>query len=161
MGCLMAKKYWLMKCELSACSFEELKTDRPNSTGKWRGVRNYQARNSLREDFKKGDLVLFYQSNCDEPGVPGIAEVVKAGYPDPSAFDPDHTYYDEKSDPDNPTWYSVDIKWKRKFKSLVSLKDMKARKGLKDMKVVQRFQRLSVQPVTKKEFDTICKMGEK
>ncbi len=157
----MAKKYWLMKCELSACSFEELKTDRPNSTGKWRGVRNYQARNSLREDFKKGDLVLFYQSNCDEPGVSGIAEVVKAGYPDPSAFDPDHTYYYEKSDPDNPTWYSVDIKWKRKFKSLVSLKDMKARKGLKDMKVVQRFQRLSVQPVTKKEFDTICKMGEK
>ena len=107
----MAKKYWLMKCELSACSFDELKTDRPNSTGKWRGVRNYQARNSLRDDFQKGDLVLFYSSNCDEPGVPGLAEVVRTGYPDPSAFDPDHTYYDEKSDPDDPTWYSVDIKW--------------------------------------------------
>ena len=95
----MARKYWLMKCELEACSFDELKNDRPNSTGKWRGVRNYQARNFMRDEMKIDDRVLFYQSSCDLPGVPGIAEVVRQGYPDPSAFDEEHRYYDPKSSP--------------------------------------------------------------
>jgi predicted RNA-binding protein with PUA-like domain len=155
----MPRKYWLMKCELEACSFDELKNDRPNSTGKWRGVRNYQARNSMRDDMKVGDLVLFYQSNCDAPGIPGLAEIVRAGYPDPSAFDPEDPYHDPKSNPDEPTWYSVDVKWKQAFKTYVSLKDLKANPKLKDMKVVQRFQRLSVQPVTKRDFDIVRKMG--
>jgi predicted RNA-binding protein with PUA-like domain len=155
----MAKKYWLMKCELSECSFDELKNDRPNSTGKWRGVRNYQARNFLRDEMKKGDLVVFYQSNCDEPGSHGLAIIARAGYPDPSQFDPKHKYYDEDSTEDEPRWYSADVKWKKPFKNFVSLKDLKANPKLKDMKVVQRFQRLSVQPVTKQEFEIVCKMG--
>ena len=155
----MPRKYWLMKCELEACSFDELKNDRPDSTGKWRGVRNYQARNSMRDDMKVGDIVLFYQSNCDEPGIPGLAEIVCAGYPDPSAFDPKDPYHDPKSNPDEPTWYSVDIRWKQAFKSYVGLKALKGNPKLKDMKVVQRFQRLSVQPVTKREFDIVKKMG--
>ena len=79
--------YWLMKCEFSECSFDDLKNNRPNSTGKWRGVRNYQARNFIRDDMRTGDVVLFYQSNCDEPGIAGLAEIVRAAYPDPSAFD--------------------------------------------------------------------------
>ena len=155
----MAGKHWLMKCEFEACSFDQLKNDRPNSTGKWRGVRNYQARNSMRDDMRKGDLVLFYQSNCDEPGIPGLARIVREGYPDPSAFDPRDRYYDPKSRKDDPTWYSVDVKWKQAFKRYVSLKDLKANPKLKDMKVVQRFQRLSIQPVTKCEFDIVCGMG--
>ncbi len=155
----MARKYWLMKCELSECSFDDLKNERPNSTGKWRGVRNYQARNSIRDDMKKGDLVLFYQSNCETPGVPGIAEVAKEAYPDPSAFDPKSKYYDDGSTIKDPKWYSVDVKWKKAFKKYVSLSDMKARRSLAKMRVVQRWQRLSIQPVTKSHFDTVCKMG--
>ena len=155
----MARKYWLMKCELDECSFDELKNARPNSTGKWRGVRNYQARNFIRDEIKKGDLVLFYQSNCETPGVPGIAEVVKEAYPDPSAFDPNSKYYDEGSTPKEPRWYSVDVKWKKAFKQYVSLSDIKARRSLAKMRVVQRWQRLSIQPVTKAHFDIVCKMG--
>ena len=155
----MARKYWLMKCELEACSFDELKNDRPNSTGKWRGVRNYQARNFMRDEMKIGDLVLFYQSSCDLPGVPGIAEVVRKGYPDPSAFDRGHRYYDPKSSPDKPQWYSVDVKWMRNFESYVSLKEMKSSPDLAGMRVVQRWQRLSIQPVEKEHFEKVCRMG--
>ena len=113
----MPKKYWLMKCELKECSFDELKNDRPNSTGKWRGVRNYQARNFLRDEFRNDDLVFFYQSNCDEPGIPGLAEVARQAYADPTATDPDSKYHDPKSTPEDPRWYSVDIKWKKAFKT--------------------------------------------
>ena len=155
----MARKYWLMKCELEECSFDELKTDRPNSTGRWRGVRNYQARNFIRDEMKKGDMVLFYQSNCKSPGIPGIAEVVKEAYPDPCAFDPDSNYYDEESTPQEPRWYSVDVRWKKAFRKYVSLSDIKARGSLEKMRVVQRWQRLSIQPVTKVHFDIVCKMG--
>ncbi len=155
----MARKYWLMKCELEACSFDELKNDRPNSIGKWRGVRNYQARNFMRDEMKVGDSVLFYQSNCDAPGVPGLAEIVREGYADPSAFDKKHKYYDPKSSPEKPQWYAVDIKWKKKFKTYVSLREMKATPELEGMRVVQRFQRLSIQPVTKEHFEKTCSMG--
>ncbi len=148
-----------MKCELDECSFDELKNDRPNSTGKWRGVRNYQARNFIQDDMQKGDLVLFYQSNCDDLGIPGLAEIVRAAYPDPSALDPEDRYYDPKSTPDSPRWFSVDVKWKKAFKTYVTLQDLKASSKLKAMKVVQKGQRLSIQPVTKREFDIVCKMG--
>ncbi len=155
----MVRKYWLMKCELAACSFDELKSDRPDSTGKWRGVRNYQARNFMRDEMRKGDWVLFYQSSCDTPGVPGLAVIAREGYPDPSAFDEKNPYYDPKSSPEKPQWYSVDVKWKKKFKNYVSLRDIKATPELSDMRVVQRFQRLSIQPVNKEHFQKICDMG--
>ena len=155
----MARRYWLMKCELEACSFDELKDDRPNSTGKWRGVRNYQARNYMRGEMKIGDLVLFYQSNCDLPGVPGIAQVVREGYPDPSAFDGAHHYYDPKSSRETPQWYSVDVKWEKKFKTYVSLREMKSTPDLAEMLVVQRWQRLSIQPVEKEHFAKVCQLG--
>ena len=155
----MAKKYWLMKCELAECSFDELKNDRPNSIGKWRGVRNYQARNFLRDEMKVGDPVLFYQSNCDEPGIPGLAQVVREGYPDPSALDPQSRYHDPKATTEDPRWFSVDIQWKRAFRTYVSLAALKANPRLRQMKVVQRGQRLSIQPVTKRQFEIVCEMA--
>ena len=154
----MAANYWLVKCEPHECSFDDLKK-RPKSTGYWQGVRNYQARNSIRDGMETGDLAFFYHSNCDEPGIAGLVEIVRAGYPDPSQFDEKHHYYDEKSDEDDPRWFSFDVKWKRKFKTYVHLKDLKANGKLVDMKVVQRGQRLSIQPVAKKEWNEVCKMG--
>ena len=155
----MPKKYWLMKCELSECSFDDLKNNRPDSTGKWRGVRNYQARNFIRDDMRPGDVVLFYQSNCDEPGIGGLAEIVRAAYPDPTVFDPGSNYYDAKSTPDDPRWFSVDVKWKKAFETYVRLKDLKANPELNEMPVVRRGQRLSIQPVKQREFEIVCEMG--
>ncbi|MBT3602131.1 MAG: EVE domain-containing protein [Candidatus Latescibacteria bacterium] len=150
--------YWLVKCEYDECTFDELKT-RPQQTGRWRGVRNYQARNFIRDVMQKGDLAFFYQSNCAEPGSSGVVKVVKAGYPDPSQFDPEHKYYDEKSTKDEPRWFTFDVKQHKAFKSFVHLKDLKNNNALKDMKVVQRGQRLSIQPVTPEEFEIVCEMG--
>ncbi len=150
--------YWLVKCEPHECSFDELKT-RPKSTGFWRGVRNYQARNSIRDVMSKGDLAFFYHSNCDEPGIAGIVSIDHAGYPDPSQFDKKEKYYDEKSSVDEPRWYSFDVKWKKKFKTYVRLADLKSNDKLTDMKVVQKGQRLSIQPVTKADFEIVCKLG--
>ena len=148
-----------MKCELAECSFDELKNDRPNRTGKWRGVRNYQARNFMRDQMQVGNPVLFYQSNCDEPGIPGLAEIVRAGYPDPSALDPQSRYYDPRATAEDPRWYSVDIQWRQAFRRYVSLADLKADRRLRQMEVVQRGQRLSIQPVTKRQFEIVCEMG--
>ena len=133
----MAGQYWLVKCEPDECSFDGLK-QRPQSTGYWRGVRNYQARNLIRDSMDAGDLAFFYHSNCDEPGIAGIAVIATAGYPDPSQFDDQHRYYDEKSTEDEPRWFSFDVKWKRKFKKFVHLADLKANNKLADMRVVQR-----------------------
>jgi len=150
--------YWLVKCEYDECTFDELKT-RPQQTGRWRGVRNYQARNFIRDVMKKGDLAFFYQSNCDEPGTAGVVKIVKAGYPDPSQFDPEHKYYDEKATEKEPRWFTFDVKQHKAFKNFVHLKDLKNNNDLKDMKVVQRGQRLSIQPVTPEEFEIVCGMG--
>ena len=143
-----------MKSEPSEFSIDDLKNN-PGKTEPWDGVRNYQARNMMRDDMKKGDLVFFYHSNCDEPGIVGIMTIHKEGYPDPTAFDPNDKHYDPKSDPDNPRWILVDVKYKRKFKRTISLKELKNHKQLKDMKVLQRGNRLSITPVTKKEWDYI------
>ena len=153
------KSYWLVKCEPHETSFDELK-DRPKSTGYWRGVRNYQARNFIRDNMEKGDQAFFYHSNCDEPGIAGIVDIVNTGYADPSQFDKSHKYYDEKSTEKVPRWFSFDVKWKKKFKTYVHLADLKGNKKLDDMRVVQRGQRLSIQPVKKKEWDIVCKMGK-
>jgi predicted RNA-binding protein with PUA-like domain len=151
---------WLFKSEPGVFSFDDLK-NRANSTTNWDGVRNYQARNFLRDEIKVGDQVLFYHSSTDNVGVAGVAEVVKEGYPDPTAWDPKSVYYDPTSTPDDPRWFMVDIKWKQAFKRLVPLAEIKQAPELQNMKLVQRGMRLSVQPVTKAEFDKICQLGMK
>ena len=149
-------KYWLLKSEPDVYGIDQLKKDKRTH---WDGVRNYQARNLLRDEMKKGDLVLFYHSNAKPPGAAGVCEVVKEGYPDFTQFDAKDAHYDAKSDPDNPRWYMVDVKYKKAFKELVPLSDLREKKGLEKMPLLQRGQRLSVQPVSKKEFDIVCKMG--
>lgn len=154
----MAKRYWLMKCEPEAYTIEDLERD---GTTTWEGVRNFQARNSMRDDMKKGDGVLFYASNAEPSGVSGIAEVSKPGYPDPYAFEKGHKYYDAKSDPDNPTWYMVDIRFVERFPEIVPLSTLKETPGLENMEVNRKGSRLSVQPVTKEEFEIVRKLGRR
>jgi len=153
-------KYWLMKSEPTVFSIDDLAKS-PKQTTYWDGVRNYQARNFMRDEMKIGDQVLFYHSNTKPAGAVGICEVVKEGYPDFSAFDPEDKHYDPKSSSEKPTWIMVDIKLKKKFKNIVTLTEMKENKKLQNMRLVQRGNRLSVMPVEKNEFDEIVKMSEK
>lgn len=155
----MNKKFWLVKSEPSVFSWDDLKKTE-NQTTYWNGVRNYQARNYLRDEMKIGDLVLFYHSNADPLAVMGVCEVVKEGYPDHTQFDPSDDHYDPKADPKNPTWFMVDLKLKSEFKKPVTLEQIKSNPKLKDMKLVQKGNRLSVMPVTKTEFDEIVRMGK-
>lgn len=145
---------WLMKSEPNEFSIDDLKAS-PKQTSMWDGVRNYQARNMMRDEMKKGDAVFFYHSNCDEPGIVGLAEVAKEGYPDPTAFDSQDPHFDPKSDPDAPRWYLVDVKFKRKFKRTISLAELKACDELADMRLLQRGNRLSVMPVSEHEWEFI------
>jgi predicted RNA-binding protein with PUA-like domain len=154
----MIKNYWLFKSELQEFSWDDLKKSK-NKTTFWDGVRNYQARNYLRDEIKKGDGVLFYHSNADPLAVMGICEVVKEGYPDHTQFDPDNDHFDPKADPKNPTWFMVDIRLVREFKKPVTLDEIKANPILKNMKLIQRGNRLSVMPVNKEEWDEILIMG--
>jgi predicted RNA-binding protein with PUA-like domain len=147
-----------MKSEPDVFSFEDLKA-RPQQTEPWDGVRNYQARNYMRDAMQLGDLNLFYHSNTKPPGVAGIAEVASAPYPDPTAFDPKSKYFDSKSDPDNPRWVLVDVKYKADLKQLVSLEAMKALPELSEMRALQRGNRLSITPVTEAEFRAIQRAG--
>ncbi len=148
--------YWLMKVEPAAYTIDQLERDR---TTTWEGVRNYKARNYLRDEIKVGDGVLFYASNADPSGVVGIAQVVRDGYPDPYQFKRGHKYHDPKSTESDPRWYAVDIRLVEKFMRVVSLAELKATRALKNMMVTQRGARLSIQPVTKSEFDTVRQMG--
>ena len=152
-----AKQYWLMKSEPAVFSFDDLKA-KPRATDHWEGIRNYQARNYMRQ-MRKGDLVLFYHSNCETPGVVGIAEVVREAYPDHTAFDPTSSYYDPKSRPEDLRWSMVDVKWKEAFLRMVTLHEMRNEPGLSGMKLMQKGQRLSVMPVTKGEFEKIRSLG--
>ncbi|MDO8793095.1 MAG: EVE domain-containing protein [Vicinamibacterales bacterium] len=154
----MPKRYWLMKCEPAAYTIEALAKDK--TTG-WEGVRNFQARNFMRDDMQAGDAVLFYASNADPSGVTGLAEIVKEGYPDPFALKKGHKYYDEASKPDAPTWYTVDVGFVEVFPAVISLETLKQTKGLEKMMVVQKGSRLSIQPVTKAEFDIVCRLGRR
>jgi len=153
-------KYWLMKSEPSVFSIDDL-AKAPKKTTYWDGVRNYQARNFMRDEMKIGDKVLFYHSNTKPAGVVGICEVVKEGYPDFSAFDAEDKHYDPKSNKESPTWIMVDIKLKTKFKNIVTLTEIKENKKLQNMKLVQRGNRLSVMPVEKNEFEEIVKLSGK
>ena len=151
--------YWLMKSEPATFSIDHLAAAKKSTTG-WDGVRNFQARNFLRE-MKKGDLAFFYHSSCAVPGVAGIVKVVREGYPDPTAFDAQDDHYDPDSKRDDPRWYSVDVKLEKKFAEVVTLEELrKHEKGkLKNMIVLKRGNRLSVTPVTKSEFEFIASLA--
>ena len=144
-----------MKSEPHVYPFSQLVED---GSTHWDGVRNYQARNMMRDDLKLGDMVLFYHSNTKPPHVAGIARVSREGYPDHTSWDPESKYYDEKSSPENPRWIMVDIEAVQEMEK-VSLVDIKANPALEGMPLVQKGQRLSVQPVSKEQYEEICRMG--
>jgi predicted RNA-binding protein with PUA-like domain len=148
--------HWLLKSEPSTFSIDALAA-LPKKTTAWDGVRNYQARNMLRDSMKKGDSAFFYHSACELPGIAGIVSVVKAGYPDPTAFDPEHHHFDAESDASEPRWYVVDVQLIRKFSRVITLDELRkfAASHLKDLLILRRGNRLSVTPVTKKEWDFI------
>jgi len=149
--------YWLFKSEPSSFSLDDLK-HRPEATEHWDGVRNFQARNFLRDQVQVGDRVLFYHSNIAEPAVVGIAEVVKAGYPDFTAFDPQSKYFDPRSSPDKPTWYMVDVRFVRELPRPVTLAELKSIPGLSGMALLNR-SRLSIQPVRREEWEEILALA--
>jgi predicted RNA-binding protein with PUA-like domain len=151
-----AKRYWLLKSEPTAYSIDDLERD---ATTSWEGVRNYQARNFIRDEMKKGDGVLFYASNADPSGVTGLAEIARDGYPDEFAWKKGHKYFDAASTKDAPLWYSVDITFVEAFPHVVSLETLKGTPGLEDMVVTRKGSRLSIQPVTKAEFEIVRKLG--
>ena len=151
--------YWLFKSEPSTFSIEDL-AKRPSQTEPWDGVRNYQVRNWLRDEIKVGDLFFFYHSSCDTPGIVGIAKVVKSGYPDQKAFDPESPYYDPRSTPDSPRWYCVDVKLVRQFPRIITLAEIKHHPALKNMLINRKGNRLSITPVTEKEWQTVLKLAE-
>jgi predicted RNA-binding protein with PUA-like domain len=148
--------YWLMKSEPHVYPWSQLVTD---GSTHWDGVRNYQARNIMRDDMVVGDLVLFYHSNCKPPHVAGIARVCKESYPDFTAQDPGSNYYDPKATPDDPRWMMVDIEPVVALPEIVPLPDMRASTSLDGMPLLQRFSRLSVQPVNEEHFKIVCGMG--
>lgn len=155
-----ATKYWLMKSEPGCFSIDDLANEK-NKTTCWDGVRNYQARNFMRDDMKKGDKVLFYHSNAKPPCIVGVATIVKESYPDFTAFDPNNSHFDPKSRQDEPRWFMVDIKLQKKFKRHLSLEELRTVKSLDGMVLLQKGSRLSVQPVTKKQFESVCKTADK
>ncbi|MCC5869629.1 MAG: EVE domain-containing protein [Gammaproteobacteria bacterium] len=151
--------YWLVKSEPEEFSIDDL-AKRPGKRDHWDGVRNYQARNMLRDQMRKGDRIFFYHSNCAEPGIVGIAEVVREGYPDHTAFDPDDKHYDPKSDPDDPRWYMVDLRFVRKLSRPLTLQELKTHfEGkLKGFQLLQRGNRLSVMPVSEQQWKFILSL---
>jgi predicted RNA-binding protein with PUA-like domain len=148
--------HWLLKSEPATFSIDSLKAA-PKQTSAWDGVRNFQARNMLRDSMKKGDLAFFYHSSCDVPGIAGIVSIVKEGYPDETAFDPKHHHYDSDSKQDAPRWFVVDVKLVRKFGRIITLDELRqhAAKRLKDFVLLRRGNRLSVMPVAKKDWEFV------
>ncbi|MBU2893045.1 EVE domain-containing protein [Colwellia sp. D2M02] len=148
-------KYWLFKSEPDVFSIDDLAA-KPNQQEHWDGIRNYQARNFLRDEVKLGDQVFFYHSSCKQLGIAGIAEVVKESYPDHSQFDPESKYFDPKSSPDNPRWVMVDIQLKEKFSEILSLQKIKSLAGINDIGLVKKGHRLSIMPVSEVEWHILC-----
>ena len=151
-------RHWLFKSEPSAYSFDDLLNE-DNRTAEWDGVRNYQARNFMRDDMKVGDKVLFYHSSAKPTAVVGTARIVKEAYPHATAWDPNDKYYDSKSSPGETVWMVVEIQAEARLANPVTLAAVKANPRLKDMLLIRKGQRLSIQPVTKNEYDEIVKMG--
>ncbi len=153
----MAKRYWLMKSEPTAYSMANLQADKVTC---WDGVRNYQARNFLRDDMQVGDRLFFYHSIVDPVGIAGEAEVIRAGYPDHTAWDTEDIHYDPKSDPKEPTWFMVDIQFVKSCREVITLNRLREIPVLEQMEVLKKGSRLSVQPVTKEEYQAILKLRE-
>jgi len=151
-------RYWLFKSEPTCFSIDDLSKS-SKKTSHWDGVRNYQVRNMLRDEIKKGDRVLFYHSSCTPPGIAGIAEVVKEGYPDFTAWDLNSDHFDPKSTPENPRWYMVDVKLVEKFPQIVTLEEIKRHPRLKNMLINRKGNRLSITPVTAEEWKVITKVA--
>jgi predicted RNA-binding protein with PUA-like domain len=149
-------RYWVMKSEPESFSIEDL-INSPDQIAPWEGVRNYQARNWLRDAMRVGEQAFFYHSNCKVPGIVGIMEVIRAGYPDPTAFDPESPYYNPKSDPERPRWYRIDVRHVRTLDRLISLEELKHDPELKDLPLVRRGNRLSIMPVTAAQWQFILK----
>lgn len=149
--------YWLMKSEPDAFGINDLK-QRPAQTEPWDGVRNYQARNMMRDEMEAGDLAFFYHSNCAVPGIAGTMKIVRAGYPDTSAFDPRGKYHDPKSTPDNPRWFRVDVRYVRKFKRLISLAELKSHPELRGLALLRRGNRLSIMPLSAAQWKFILSL---
>ncbi len=149
-------QYWLLKSEPSVFGIDDL-AQRPGKRDSWTGVRNFQARNFLRS-MKRGDLAFFYHSSAKDTGIAGIVEVVREGYPDPTALDPKNEYFDPKSTSDNPLWYTVDVKLERKLHRLITLSELKEQSALGGMRLLRRGNRLSVMPVEKQHWDAILKL---
>ena len=152
------RRYWLVKSEPDSFSFDDLLAS-PRRTTCWDGVRNFQARNFMRDEMKLGDLVLFYHSSTDPAAIVGIAEVARESYPDHTAFDATDPHYDPKSKRDAPTWMMVDLRAREALPKPLTLADLRGVKGLEKMVLLQKGSRLSVQPVTKKEWEIVCRVA--
>lgn len=154
--------YWLLKSEPGEFSIDDLAAS-PGKTTFWDGVRNYQARNFMRDEMKKGDLAFFYHSSCAEPAIVGIVEVVREAYPDATAFDPNDKHFDPKSKTDDPRWFGVDVRLKRKLKNPLKLVKLKQHAGnsLDDLLLLRRGNRLSVMPVAKKDWRFVLSLEKK
>jgi predicted RNA-binding protein with PUA-like domain len=150
-------KYWLMKSEPGEFSIDDL-ASRPRQTEHWDGVRNYQARNMMRDGMKTGDLVFFYHSNCETPGIVGIARIVREAYPDHTAFDPENKHFDPSSDPEKPRWLMVDVQFVRKLKRTITLAELKDGPELQGLALIRRGNRLSIMPVEEAAWDFILSL---
>lgn len=152
-------RYWLMKSEPGTFGIDDLKALKVDH---WEGVRNYQARNMMRDDMKRGDFAFLYHSSCDEPGIAGVMTIAREAYPDQTAFDPRSKYFDPKSNPDHPRWYRVDVRYKRKLRRVITLAELKRHADrsaeLAGMAVLQRGNRLSVTPVTEQQWHCILSL---
>ena len=153
-------KYWLMKTEPTSYSIQDLAAEKKQTTF-WDGVRNYQARNYMRDEMKLGDKVLFYHSNADPPVIAGVATIVRESYPDHTSWDRENKHYDPKSTAQNPRWFMVDIKLEQIFDEPLPLDDLRSVAALKEMELLRKGSRLSVQPVRKAEFDTVLKLANR
>jgi predicted RNA-binding protein with PUA-like domain len=152
--------YWLMKSEPAVFSIDDLKA-RPGGIEPWDGVRNYQARNMMRDLMKPGDLAFFYHSNCAVPGIVGIMAIARGGYPDPTAFDPENLHFDPKSDPDFPRWFMVDVRYVRHTFRVIPLSELKADPALADLPLVRKGNRLSVMPVSDADWRHILSLEKR
>lgn len=150
--------YWLFKSEPDAFSIDDLIAMK-GKTDHWDGIRNYQARNLMRDEMGKGDLGFFYHSSCKVPGIVGVIEIVREAYPDHTAWDPESRYFDPKSTADSPRWFMVDVKFKQKYKGVLSLEFLRTVPKIADMTLLRKGSRLSVQPVSKQEWAVITKLG--
>jgi len=154
----MAKRYWLMKSEPYLYGIDDLERDEVTT---WDGVRNFQARNMMRDQMRIGDRVLFYHSNADPSGVAGTAEIARRAYPDLTALDPNSDYHDPKATEEDPRWLMVDVRFVEKFAGVISLATLRETDGLEDMVVIRKGMRLSIQPLTREEFWIVTRLGRK